>query len=72
MEEPTLWERITNGFGDSLEDLGESLEDLLVFVIVATPFLLVYGGAALVIFLLVRKVFKKKPVKSHPKPEDKK
>lgn len=72
MEEPTLWERITNGFGDSLEDLGESLEDLLVFVIVATPFLLVYGGAALVIFLLVRKFFKKKPVKSHPKPEDKK
>ena len=72
MEEPTLWERITNGFRDSLEGLGESLEDLLVFVIVATPFLLVYGGAALVIFLLVRKVFKKKPVKSHPKPEDKK
>ena len=58
VEEPTLWERITDGFGDSLEGLVESLEDLLVFVIVAAPFLLVYGGAALLIALIVRKAAK--------------
>ncbi len=70
--DPTLWERITRGFSDSIEDLLESLEDLLVFLIASAPFLVVYGGIGLVIWLIVRKVFKKKPVKSHPKPEEKK
>lgn len=61
VEDPTLWERISSGFKGSLEDLGESLQDLLVFLVIAFPFLLVYGGAALVIFLIVRKVLKKAP-----------
>lgn len=61
VEDPTLWERISGGFKNSLEDLWESLQDLLVFVIVAAPFILVYGGIALVIILLVRSLVKKKP-----------
>ena len=56
MEEPSLWERITDGFKDSLEGLGESLENLLVFLIVATPYLVVYGGIGTVVFLLIRKI----------------
>lgn len=72
VEEPTLWERITNGFGDSLENLSESLEDLLVFVIVAAPFLLVYGGVALVIFLVVRKITKGRKSKKAAKQNDQK
>ena len=59
--DPTLWERISGGFTDSLDDLWVSLQDLLVFLVVASPFLLVYGGIALVIFLVVRSVVKKKP-----------
>lgn len=59
--DPTLWERISGGFTDSLEDLWDSLQDLLVFLVIAFPFLLVYGGIALVIFLVVRSVVKKKP-----------
>lgn len=55
VEEPTLWERITKGFSDSLKNLGESLQDLLVWLIVSFPFLLVYGSGIVVIFLLVRK-----------------
>lgn len=60
VEEPTLWERITSGFSDSLDGLGESLQDLLVLIIVSIPYLLVYGTAAVVIFLLLRKVVKRK------------
>jgi len=60
IEEPTLWERITDGFKESLEGLGESLEDLLVFLIVAAPYLVVYGGIGAVIFLLIRKKAKKR------------
>lgn len=66
VEEPTLWERITEGFADSLEGVGESLQDLLVFVIAAFPFLVVYGGAGVVIFLLVRKVSRMKKKKKNP------
>ena len=61
VEEPTLWERISTGFTDSLEGLWESLQDLLVGIVVAAPFLLVYGGVALVIFLIIRHVIKKQP-----------
>ena len=60
VEEPTLWERIRTGFTKSLKDLGESLQDLLVFVIIAAPFILVYGGIAMVVILLLLSVTKKK------------
>ena len=61
VEEPTLWQRIRDGFGKSLKDLGESLQDLLVFLVVASPFLLVYGIIILAIVLLVRRILKKRP-----------
>lgn len=71
VEDPTLWERISGGFSDSLDGLGESLQDLLVFIIVAAPYLLVYGGAAAVILVLVRKTAKKRKAKKQPKEETK-
>ncbi len=61
VEDPTLWERITKGFSGSLDGLWESLQDLLVGIVIAFPFLLVYGGVGLVIFFLVRKLMKRSP-----------
>ena len=61
VEDPTLWQRITGGFRDSLKGLGKSLQDLLVGIVVAFPFLLVYGVIGLVIFLVIRKIAKKIP-----------
>lgn len=73
VEDPTLWQRITGGFKDSLEGLSESLQDLLVGIVVVFPFLLVYGGIGLVIFLVVRKIVKKAPKRQPWKtPEQKK
>ena len=63
MEDPTLWERISGGFEDSIEGLWESLQDLLVGIVVIFPFLLVYGGILLVIVLLIRYLRKKCPKK---------
>jgi F0F1-type ATP synthase delta subunit len=57
-QDPTLWERISGGFKDSLEALWESLQDLLVGLIIAAPFLVVYGGIALGVFLVIRKLSK--------------
>ncbi len=66
VEEPTFWERITGGFGDSLKGLWESLQDLLVWFIVSLPFLVVYGGIALAVILLIRKLRKYKKAKKMP------
>ena len=59
VEDPTLWERITDGFSDSLDGLWESLQDLLVGIVVIFPFLLVYGALAAVVILLIRFIRKK-------------
>lgn len=65
--EPTFLERIIGGFADSLEGLGDSLENLVVLIVSASPFLLVYGGIVLVIVLVVRKVRKIGRVKREKK-----
>lgn len=67
VEEPTLWERIRNGFGDSLKALGDNLQNLLVWLIVALPFLVIYGGIIAVIVVLVRKVRKNRKAKMDKK-----
>lgn len=72
VEEPTLWERISSGFKGSLKGLGEGALDLLVWVIVCSPYLLVYGGIALAVVLLVRRSRKINARKKEPKDEDKK
>lgn len=65
--EPTFWERITVGFADSLDDLWDSLQDLAVLIVTSAPFLVVYGGIALVAVLLVKKVRKTGRVKKDKK-----
>lgn len=68
-EEVSTWQRICNGFTGSIQDLGESLVDCLVWLIVASPFLVVYGAIAAVIILLARKVSKKRRAKKAAKLE---
>lgn len=63
VEEPTLWERVRDGFTDSLKALGESVQNLLVWFIVSLPFLVIYGGIAVVVIVLIRKVRKSRNVK---------
>ena len=67
VEEPTLGERIRDGFTGSLKGLGESIQDLLVALTVSLPFLVVYGGIALVIVLLIRKLRKNRKAKKNQK-----
>lgn len=63
IEKPTTWERIRSGFIGSIQGLGESLENLLVWIIVASPFLVIYGAIAAVIIWIVRKGSKKRRAK---------
>ena len=61
--EPTLWERISGGFTGSLKGLSDGAVDLMVWIIVNSPYLVVYGiGFALALFLS-RRYRKKHPGK---------
>lgn len=67
VEEPTMWERIRDGFGSSLKALGKSLQNLLVWLIVSLPFLVLYGGIAAVVIVLIRKTQKSRKIKKDKK-----
>ena len=72
VEEPTVWQRISEGFMDSVDDVWDSLVDLFVWVAVNSPWLVIW---AIVISLgfLAGKAFarrrKPKVKKEENKPE---
>lgn len=51
VKDPTVWERIRDGFAGSLKGLGKGFVDLLVWIIASSPYLVVLGGLT---FLIVR------------------
>jgi len=67
VEEETFWERISGGFTSSLEGLGEDLVDILVWIIVSSPYLLVYGVILFVIVFAVKKAGKARKAKKQKK-----
>lgn len=59
-EPETVWERIGEGFRESLQDIGEFFVELFVFVIVALPYLVMIGAVVgVVVFLSIRRRKKK-------------
>lgn len=51
----TLGQRILTGLQDSLEGLGEFLEDMLVFLVAALPWLAILGIVILIVRLIVKR-----------------
>ena len=68
--EPTLWERISGGFRSSLVGVKGSLVDLFVWIIVKSPYLVVWGVIIVLIALVIRAIEKrnknKKPIGKKP------
>lgn len=65
-EEPSLWQRIGNGFVGSVKTVGKILENLLVFFVAALPFLVIPAIIVVVVLVLVRRSDKKR--KNTPPP----
>lgn len=63
VEEPTLWERIRDGFLDSLKGLKDGAVDLLVWVIVMSPYLVIAAVVIVLLRPLLRKVHLRKKKK---------
>ncbi len=60
MKQVTLGQRISEGFRDSMEAGMEFLEDMVIFLVSALPWLIAVGAVALVVRFIVRKARKNK------------
>ena len=67
--EKTTWQRITEGFVDSLEGIWDGAVELLVWVLANSPYLVLYGLIGLGAVTLLRK--RKVPVKKFPRKQKK-
>lgn len=67
VEEPSLWERISGGFVSSLKGLGQGLLDLLVWIIVCSPYLVVIALVVLAVVRLAKRIKKRRKAKKAPK-----
>ena len=67
VEEETLWQRISGGFMDSLKGVGNGIVDFFVWIIVASPYLVLFGAVAVAMVFLTRKFRKNKGAKKQKK-----
>lgn len=67
VEEPTLWERITVGFSDSVKGLAEGTVDIFVWLITSSPYLVVFGVMTILVILLTKRVRKLRKKKNENK-----
>jgi len=65
-EDPTMWEQISQGFMTSLSILGSIGKGLFVFIVSASPFLILIGLVGLIVLLVMR--FKKQRAKRKNSP----
>ena len=60
MEEQTVWQRITSGFKQNLEDIKVRLEDFFVWFVTYSPQLVVLAIVAAVVIATLRRRSKKR------------
>lgn len=70
VEEPTVWNRISTGFMESLEGVGSGLVDFFVWLIVSSPYLAVWAVVLTIAFPLVRKLRRKGQKTKHAPAND--
>ena len=67
VEEPTLWERISKGFQDNLKGVGEDLLDVLVWIIVSLPYLVVFAILITLVVLIIKPIRRRRMAKKAAK-----
>lgn len=67
-EDPTVWQRISTGFSETLHDLGEDITDVFVWILVESPNILLCAALIGLLTLIFRKVDKSRKKKKTPPP----
>ena len=62
-EPETLWERISNGFADTMYDISEGAQDFLVWFIVNIPYLVFWTVVIVIVIVVLRKKNTKRKAK---------
>lgn len=60
VEEPTVWERISEGFGESLVNIGHGVLEFGIWFLVNIPYLAIWGGIIAAVVLFIRRRRRKK------------
>ena len=71
VEEPGVWERISKGFRDNLKGVGETIVNVLVWLISSLPSLVVLAVIAVVAVLVTRPLRRRRKAKKEAKEEKK-
>ena len=66
-KEPTAWERIRDGFADSIEDITEGVKEFGIWLLVNSPYLVIWAVVLVFGGKLLKKVKFRKRVKSAPR-----
>lgn len=66
VEEKSTWQRIGDGFVDSLSDIWEGFVNFFVWVLANSPRLVLWGGIITVVVLLIRRANKRRKAKKNP------
>lgn len=67
VEEKTVWQRMTEGFLESLESVGDGFVEFGVWFVVNIPYLVIWAVVITVIVLIIKKLRKGKKVKKAKK-----
>lgn len=67
--EKTAWQRIAEGFVDSLEGIWDGAVEVFVWVLANSPYLVLFGGIGAAVAVLLKK--RKKKVKKVPRKDEK-
>lgn len=63
--EETFWQRISGGFVDSLEEIGDGIVEFTVFVLANLPYILLIGAGITVLIILVRRSVRKRKARKN-------
>ena len=55
VEEPTAWQQISQGFRRSLKDIADGLTEFFIWVVVNSPYILIWGTIAVIVILVIRR-----------------
>ena len=68
--EETFWQRISGGFVDSLEEIGDGIVEVTVFVLANLPYFVLIGIGVVVIIVLAKRSIRKKKAKKNENPQN--
>lgn len=62
-EPETLWERISNGWSDTMYDISNGAQDFLVWAVINLPYLVFWGAVIVVLVIVLKKKSAKRKAK---------